>query len=147
MWSQRLEDALPPDHPVRLFDQLLHAEPFAATFREWERDYLLVEGQPPYQPRLIKLEHVTTDGTMIEADAGRGSVRSAEKIRSWLGHVDEKMAALEAEWTANEDREASLFGDDACWARPRGVVPCAACPRAELCCRDSAKGRRIERDQ
>ena len=44
LWSQRLEDALPLDHPVRLFDQLLHAEPFAATFRELERDYVLFEG-------------------------------------------------------------------------------------------------------
>lgn len=188
LWSQRLEDALPLNHPVRLFDQLLHAEPFATTFREWERDYVLFEGKPPYHPRdltalylygmmnrlrssrqleaacwnrldliwlmqcqhpdhatmagfvkqhgkrlrklfrdvvrvglrakLIKLEHVTTDGTMIEADAGRGSVRSEEKIEAWLGHVDADVAALEAEWTANETREASLFGDDVCWAPP-----------------------------
>ena len=54
LWSQQLEDAIPLDHPVRLFDQLLHAEPFAATFREWERDYVLVEGQPPYHPRVSK---------------------------------------------------------------------------------------------
>ncbi len=36
---------------MRLFDQLLHAEPFATTFRARERDCVLVEGQPPYQPR------------------------------------------------------------------------------------------------
>lgn len=32
-------------------------------------------------------------------------------------------------------------------ARPRGEVPCGACPRAGACCREPAKGRRIERDQ
>ncbi len=31
LWSQRLEDAIPLDHPVRLFEQWLHAEPLAAT--------------------------------------------------------------------------------------------------------------------
>ncbi len=188
LWPQRLEDAIPLDHPVRLFDQLLHAEPFAATFREWERDYVLCEGKPPYHPRdltalylygmmnrlrssrqleaacwnrldviwlmqcqhpdhatvagfvsrhgkrlrklfrdvvrvglragLIKMEQTTTDGTMIEADAGRGSVRGEEKIKAWLGHMDEDVAALEAEWKKNEKREASLFGDDVCWAPP-----------------------------
>ncbi|MEE8170091.1 MAG: IS1182 family transposase [Phycisphaerae bacterium] len=193
LWSQRLEDAIPADHPVRFFNQLLHAEPFAATFRAWERDYVLVEGQPPYHPRdlaglylygmlnrlrssrqleaacwnrldviwlmqgqhpdhatiagfvsrhgkrlrelfrdvlrvglragLIKLEHVATDGTKVEADAGRDSVRGEKKIRAWLGHVDEKLAALEAEWTANENREATLFGDAACWAPPRHREP------------------------
>lgn len=186
LWSQRLEDAIPADHPVRLLDELLHSESFATTFRVWEREYDRLEGQPPYHPRdlaglylygmlnrlrssrqlesacynrldviwllsgqkpdhstiavfvtrhgkslrklfrdvlavglkagLIKLEHVATDGTKIEADAGKGSVRSEEKIRSWLGHLDEKIAALQAEWEKNERQEATLFGEQAPWA-------------------------------
>lgn len=189
LWSQRLEDAIPADHPVRLLDELLHSASFGATFRAWEGEYDRLEGQPPYHPRdlaglylygmlnrlrssrqlesacynrldviwllsgqkpdhstiaafvtrhgkslrklfravlevglkagLIKLEHVSTDGTKVEADAGKGSVRSEEKIRSWLGHLDEKIAALETEWEKNEHREATLFGEQAPWA-PRG---------------------------
>jgi transposase len=189
LWSQRLEDAIPADHPVRLLDELLVSESFAASFRVWERQYDGFEGQPPYHPRdlaglylygmlnrlrssrqlesacynrldviwllsgqkpdhstiasfvtrhgkslrklfrdvlavglkagLIKLEHVATDGTKIEADAGKGSVRGEEKIRSWLGHLDEKITALEAEWEKNEHQEATLFGEQTPWS-PRG---------------------------
>ncbi|MCX7427051.1 MAG: IS1182 family transposase [Planctomycetia bacterium] len=189
LWSHQLEDAIPADHPVRLFDELLHSAAFAKTFAGWERQYDLQEGQPPYHPRdlaglylygmlhrlrssrqlesacynrldviwllsgqtpdhstiaafvtnhgkrlkelfrdvlavglragLVKLEHVAVDGTKIQADAGRGSVRTEAKIRSWLGHLDEKIAALQAEWEQNEHREATLFGDRAPWS-PRG---------------------------
>jgi transposase len=189
LWSHRLEDALPADHPVRLFDELLHAGAFAKTFAEWERKYDLREGQPPYHPRdlaglylygmlqrlrssrqlesaghnrldviwllsgqtpdhstiaafvtdqakmlqqlfrdvvavgiragLVKLEHVAVDGSKVEADAGRDSVRSEEKIRSWLEHLDEKIAVLQAEWEQNERQEATLFGDRVPWSPPR----------------------------
>ena len=193
LWSQRLEDAIPADHPVRLFDELLHSEAFAKTFAGWERYYDLREGQPPYHPRdlaglylygmlnrkrssrqlesacynqldviwllsgqrpdhstiaafvsehgkmlkqlfgdvlavgiragLVKLEHVAVDGSKIEADAGRESVRKEEKIRSWLGHLDEKIAALQAEWERNEQQEATLFGDRAPWSPTGGRTP------------------------
>jgi transposase len=191
LWAQRLDDAIGWDHPVRRFDELLHSALFAETFREWESDYILSAGQPPYHPRdlaglylygllnrlrssrqleaacynrldviwlmqrqhpdhstmaefvrrhgarlrqlsrtaiqvgvraeLIKLEHVAEDGTKIEAEAGRKSVRSQEKIRSWLSHLDEKIAALEAEWQENERQEAHLFGDQTPWS-PSGSV-------------------------
>jgi transposase len=51
LWSHQLEDAIPADHPVRLFDELLHSAAFAKTFAEWEGQYDLQEGQPPYHPR------------------------------------------------------------------------------------------------
>jgi hypothetical protein len=51
LWSVKLDDAIAADHPVRQLDFLLHREPFAETFREWARDYVLVAGQPPYHPR------------------------------------------------------------------------------------------------
>jgi len=175
LWSHSLDDAIPSDHPVRLFHQLLHSSIFADTFREMEQVYDRMEGAPPYHPRdlaglylwgllvgarssrkledacdnrldvrwllrcqqpdhstiaafvtrhrpdlralsrdvlevgirakLVKLEHTSIDGTKVEADAGRDSVRSEAKITSWLGHLDEKIAALEAEWAENEKRE------------------------------------------
>ncbi len=146
LWSHRLEEAIPVDHPVRQVAYLLESDAFRATFRQWAGEYDLLEGQPPYHPRdltglyiygmlnrlrssrqleaacwnrldviwlmsgqhpdhstiaafvkqhgkylqrvfrdtvraavqsgLVKLEHVSVDGTRIEADAGRGSVRS-----------------------------------------------------------------------
>jgi transposase len=51
LWAERLDEAVPADHSVRLFDQLLRAEAFAATFKDWEAEYNLTEGQPPYHPR------------------------------------------------------------------------------------------------
>jgi transposase len=53
LWSQRLEDALPVDHPVRHVDHILHSESFRETFRDWENDYMLSEGKPPYHPRYL----------------------------------------------------------------------------------------------
>jgi hypothetical protein len=67
---------------------------------------------------LVKLEHVAIDGTKIEADAGKGSVHRSEAIAQELARVDEQVAALEREWSENEARETSLFGDQAPWAPP-----------------------------
>jgi transposase len=51
LWPTRLNDAIPLDHPVRHLVFLLDTEPLAGTFREWEREYVLLEGKPPYHPR------------------------------------------------------------------------------------------------
>jgi transposase len=51
LWSARLDDAIPTDHPVRHVAYLLDSEPFSTTFREWEQSYVLLEGKPPYHPR------------------------------------------------------------------------------------------------
>ena len=185
LWSHRLDDVIPEDHPVRHFEYLLRGKAFAETFAAWERQYVLVEGKPPYHPRfltglylygmmnrirssrqleqacwnrvdvmwlmegqhpdhatiagfvkkhskplrrlfrdvvqvgleakLITLKNVSIDGTKVEADAGRNSVRSEEKIASWKRHVEEELAALEAEWERNESQEASLFGSGTPW--------------------------------
>ncbi len=34
LWSRRLDDAIPLDHPVRHMGELLHSEAFRDTFRE-----------------------------------------------------------------------------------------------------------------
>lgn len=67
---------------------------------------------------LVKLSHVAIDGSKIEADAGKHSVRGEEKIESWRRHIEEKMALLEQEWQENEKREGSLFGADNPWREP-----------------------------
>jgi len=194
LWSQRLEDALPEDHPVRQVDWLLQSGVFAATFREWEQEYVLLEGKPPYHPRdlsglylygmmnrirssrqlegacwnrldviwlmsgqhpdhstiaqfvkdhgrrlrslfkdvlrvglragLVKLEHVAVDGSKIEADASKGSVHKQETLARALEQVEGQIATLEAEWQANEAREANLFGEQGSWNSPeQGTVP------------------------
>lgn len=51
LWGQRLDEAVPVDHAVRHIDLLLRASVFRETFSEWERCYVLTEGQPPYHPR------------------------------------------------------------------------------------------------
>jgi len=191
LWGQRLEDALPEDHPVRLLDQLLNAAAFADTFAAWEQDYDRLSGQPPYHPRvlaglylygllsrlrssrqlemachnridvlwlmsgqkpdhatiaafvtehaarlkqlkqavlevgirarLVSLDHAAVDGTKLEADAGRGAVWSEEKIRAELAKLDGQLAAWEAEWQANEQRERALFGEHTPWIPPPGA--------------------------
>jgi transposase len=190
LWSSRLEDAIPVDHPVRLLDELLRSSAFSAEFRDWEGDYSSLEGQPAYHPReltalviygalnrlrssrqleaaaynrldvlwllsgqhpdhstiaafvnrhgarlkrikkqvlkigmlagVVKLDHVAVDGTKIEADAGRGSVLSEEKIRAMAARAEEAVAAWEAEWAANEARETAVLGDSVPWAAPEG---------------------------
>ena len=72
------------------------------------------------EARLVKLSHVAIDGSKVEADAGKHSVRGEEKIRSWQRHLDEQIAALEQEWAQNESREASLFGENNPWTNAPG---------------------------
>ena len=53
LWSRRLDDALPADHPVRQVWHILNAEAFAETFSAWEGQYVLLEGKPPQNPRYM----------------------------------------------------------------------------------------------
>ena len=185
LWSQRLDDAIPADHPVRHLAYLLESEAFAPRFREWVAEYVLLEGKPPYHPRdlaglyiygmlnkirssrqleaatynrvdvtwlmsgqhpdhstiagfvnqhgthlrkmfrdtvevgiragLVKLEHAAVDGTKLEADAGKGSVHREATIATQLATVDQKIEALEQEWSENESRETRLFGSEVPW--------------------------------
>lgn len=72
-----------------------------------------------HRAELVTLEHVAFDGTKIEGDAGKSSVRSEEKIKSWASHLDAKIAAMEEEFAENEKREASLFGESNPWIPPK----------------------------
>src|SRR5947209_13835175 len=51
LWSQSLDDAVAADHPVRLFDRILRGQAFEEFFRGCRREYVLVDGRPPYEPR------------------------------------------------------------------------------------------------
>ena len=188
LWEQKLDDALPPDAPVRLLDTLLRSGALAKTFQDWESEYDLSEGQPPYHPRdlaalyiygtmnrlrssrqqeaacynrldiiwllsgqhpdhatiagfvkrhgkrlrqlyrdvlevaaaagLVRLQHVSYDGTKIGADAGKGSVQGKEELQAELQALDERLNILEREWHENEQREQGLWGNDLASAGP-----------------------------
>jgi transposase len=123
--SRRLEDACharldviwlmrgqTPDHSTIADFVGKHGKALRRLFRDGLR--VLIEAG------LVKLSHVAIDGSKVEADAGKNSVRGEEKIRSWQAHLDEKIAALEREWVENEGREASLFGETNPWTSARG---------------------------
>jgi len=186
LFSQRLDEAIPQDHPVRHIEFLLRQEPFAASLREMEKQYVLTMGRPPFHPRyltglylygmmngirssrkleaacwnrldviwlmegqhpdhdtiatfateqrkglggmfsdtirvskqaeLVTLEHGSVDGTKLEADAGKGSVHSAEWLAAEQKKLDERIEALEAEWQRNEEAEGRLYGPEVPWS-------------------------------
>ncbi len=81
LWAQRLEDAVPADRPVRQVDRLLTSAAFAATFQEWAGAYVLLEGQPPYQPRDLRTCMKTTVLCMV---AIAGASDASWTSRSWI---------------------------------------------------------------
>lgn len=85
------------------------------TLRKLFRDTL----QVLLRAEMVHLSHVAFDGSKLEADAGRSSVRSQEKIASWEKHLSEQAAVLEREWAENEKREADLFGQSSPWTDAR----------------------------
>jgi transposase len=49
LFAPTLDESVMADHPVRVFDEVLAS----LDFGEWERHYVLVEGQPPIHPRVM----------------------------------------------------------------------------------------------
>lgn len=49
MFSPTLDQMVPEDHPVRLFDEVLRR----MNWSSWEATYVLVQGQPPIHPRVV----------------------------------------------------------------------------------------------
>jgi len=49
MFCPTLDDQIPPDHPVRLFDEVLRSVDWSG----WESMYVKVAGQPPIHPRVM----------------------------------------------------------------------------------------------
>jgi transposase len=49
LFSPTLDAMIAPDHPVRLFEEILAARDWSG----WEAHYVLAEGQPPIHPRIL----------------------------------------------------------------------------------------------
>src|SRR5271168_4479014 len=49
LFAPTLDANIPDDHPVRLFDEMLKS----LDFKDWERRYFLLDGQPPIHPRIM----------------------------------------------------------------------------------------------
>lgn len=95
--------------------------------------------------RLVKLNHVSGDGTKLEADAGRGSVKKQAKLEADKAkleaeraeveraeaarreaEVEATVAACEAEWSANERNERTLWADEAPAVKPANAAEARA---------------------
>jgi len=59
---------------------------------------------------LIRLRHAAIDGTNIEANAGRGKVKSRDKINELARVIDGAIAAMEKQFEDNERHKAVLPG-------------------------------------
>lgn len=110
LWSRRLDDALPIDHPARLMDELFRSQALAPVFAAWCREYHLLEGQPPYHPR---------DLTMLYCYGMLNRLRSSRQLESvcanridviWLvsGQRPDH-STIAAFVTAHQDRVRDLF--------------------------------------
>lgn len=100
-----------PDHSTIAAFVTEHAE----GLRDVMKDVLEVG----IRARLLKTKHVAVDGTKVEADAGKGSVHREGTIAVELAGLDEQIAALAAEWRANEVRESNLLGEEVPWQAGR----------------------------
>jgi transposase len=49
LFAPTLQQTIPEDHPVRLFDEVLDS----LDFSDWELGYCLTDGQPPIHPRVM----------------------------------------------------------------------------------------------
>jgi transposase len=70
LFAEKLDDAVPPEHPVRRFDEILGK----VDWSDWEAGYMLTKGQPPIHPRVLAgiilyglLKRVRTSRALEEA--------------------------------------------------------------------------------
>ena len=70
-------------------------------------------------PGLVTLAHVSVDGTKVEADAGRHSVRSQAWMEAESARLELAAAELEKEWAANEERETVLWSEQSPQSGPQ----------------------------
>ena len=160
LWSQRLDDAIPADHAVRQVDYLLHSEAFRDRFREWERMYMLVEGKPPYHPRELTglylygmLNRIRSSRQLEAACYNRldviwllsGQHPDHSTIAAFVGeHAKELRRVFKDVLRTSQDYKKSGV---VIHRQYGGCAGCATCPKAVMCCRDSKKGRMVNRDQ
>ena len=82
LWSERLDDAVPLDHPVRLMEEVFSQRAFEDVFRQMEQAQRQKEGQPGYSPRMLAkvvvychLEKIRSSRRMAAACVNRVDVR------------------------------------------------------------------------
>ncbi len=49
LFPEKLDNAIAPDHPVRLLDDILNR----LDWSKWEETYVLVRGHPPIHPKVV----------------------------------------------------------------------------------------------
>lgn len=109
MWLMRGQT---PDHSTIAEFVSRHGKSLRRLFRDALG--VLIEA------KLVRLAHVAVDGSKVEASAGRGSVRTEEKMLRWQAYLEEQISRLEQAWSENERREADLFGEHNPWTGSPG---------------------------
>jgi transposase len=82
LFSPTLDDGIPPDHPVRLFDEVLRG----LDWSSWQSMYIQVVGQPPIHPRVM------AGGILYGLSLG---VRSSRKLQDACGNRIDFMWLME----------------------------------------------------
>jgi transposase len=94
-----------PDHSTIAGFVARHADQLKKLFRQTIRVSI--------DAGLVKLEHVAVDGTRLEADAGRNSVRSEATLQTQLQQLEASAAEMEKQWAQNEAKETTLWVESA----------------------------------
>lgn len=99
-----LAEGLTPDHSTIANFLKKHADQLDDLFR----DVLEVARSMG----LLKGEHVSVDGTKLEANASRESVKREAKIKAELEEYERLAREIREKWQENDELEDRLFGDD-----------------------------------
>jgi len=102
-----------PDHSKIAGFVKKHADDLALLLRD-----IVMVGR---RAGLVKLDLVAVDGTKIEANAGKASVKTRDALARELEGINAKLTQLEEEWKRNEDAEAALL-DEVQWIAHEGEM-------------------------
>lgn len=123
LFPERLDQAIPADHAVRLLDDILGR----IDWTTWEQDYDLTRGQPPIHPRVLAgavlyglLQRIRTSRSLEEAIEVRNDFRWLVEGRS----VDHTTICKFRQ--KNSANLKSLFVQIALLARELGHLPLAS---------------------
>lgn len=122
LFSEKLDDIIPKDHPVRLLDDILEK----LDWKAWTDSYVLVRGQPPIHPRVLVAailygiqKRIRTSRALEEALEVRTDFRWLVQGRS-IDHT-----TISKFRTANKEAIGKLFVQIALVARELGHLPLA----------------------
>jgi transposase len=122
LFSEKLDDIIAEDHPVRLLDDILEK----LDWKVWTDSYVLVRGQPPIHPRVLVAailygihKRIRTSRALEEAIVVRTDFRWLLQGRS-IDHT-----TISKFRTANKQAIQNLFVQVALVARELGHLPLA----------------------